>query len=77
MVDVVGAEAGAHQLLEEVGLLVRALGGAETREREPVFVADLLQAGGSEVEGFFPARFTKRFLPVRWIDHKAGFFFYI
>ena len=33
MIDVVGAEAGAHQLLEEIRLLVRALGGAEAGER--------------------------------------------
>ena len=33
VVDVVGAEAGADQLLEQVGLLVRALGRAEAGER--------------------------------------------
>ena len=33
MVDVVGAEAGAHQLLEQIGLLVGALGRAEAGER--------------------------------------------
>jgi TolC family type I secretion outer membrane protein len=32
MVHVVAAEAGAHQLLEQVGFLVRALGAAEARE---------------------------------------------
>ena len=31
MVDIVGAEAGAHQLLEQVGLFVTALGAAENR----------------------------------------------
>ena len=33
VVDVVGAEAGAHQLLEQIGLFVRALGRAEAGER--------------------------------------------
>ena len=33
VVDVVAAEAGAHQLLEQVGLLVRALGRAEAGQR--------------------------------------------
>ena len=33
VVDVVAAEAGAHQLLEQVGLFVAALGGAEAGQR--------------------------------------------
>ena len=46
VVDIVGAEAGAHQLLEQIGLLVRALGRAEAGERlRPMRVADLHQAG--------------------------------
>jgi len=32
VVDVVGAEAGAHEFLEQIGLLVRALGRAEAGE---------------------------------------------
>ena len=33
VIDIVGAEAGAHELLEQIGLFVRALGGAEAGER--------------------------------------------
>src|SRR5579883_2995806 len=54
------AGAGAHQLLEEVGLLVRALGGAEAGEPlRPVAIADLADAGGGAVERFVPGRFAE------------------
>src|SRR5918911_1599955 len=44
MVDIVVAEPGAHQLLEQIGLLVRALGGAEAGQRAiTITLADLLQ----------------------------------
>ncbi len=56
MIDIVGAEAGAHQLLEEIGLLVGALGGAEAGERfAAMLVADALQARCGAVERLFPA----------------------
>src|SRR5581483_4409527 len=55
VVDIVGAEAGAHQLLEQVGLFVRALGRAEAGERlGAVAVADGLEAGGGAVERLLP-----------------------
>ena len=38
MVDIVGAEALAHQLLEQVGLLVGALGRAEAGQRPPAML---------------------------------------
>jgi hypothetical protein len=38
VVDVVGLEAGAHQLLEEIGLLVRALGRAEAGQRVAILI---------------------------------------
>ena len=45
MVDVVGAETGAHQLLEQIGLLVRALGRTEAGERlDALLVADFARA---------------------------------
>ena len=60
VVDVVAAEAGAHQLLEQVRLLVRALGRAEAGQRPPpVAVADALQALGGDVERLFPARLAE------------------
>ena len=43
VIDVVGAEAGTDQLLEEIGLLVGALGRAEARQRlAAMLVADAL-----------------------------------
>ena len=56
VVDVVGAEAGAHQLLEQPGLLVRALRAAEAGEHAgAVGVEQAAQAGGGEVERLVPA----------------------
>ena len=44
MVDIVAAEPGADQLLEQIGLLVRALGRAEPGQRAgPVAIADALR----------------------------------
>ena len=60
MVHVVGAEAGAHQLLEQVGLFVAALGAAEPGQclRSPR-VANGAQAGSRHVQGFFPGRLAE------------------
>src|SRR5579883_2405136 len=55
MVDIVGAEAGAHQLLEEVSLFIRALGRAEANERATaMLVANALQARRRAIERLFP-----------------------
>ena len=64
MVDVVGAETGAHQLLEQVGLFVRALRRAEAGKREAILILYFEQTGSSEIKRLFPARFAERFLPV-------------
>src|SRR6185437_212977 len=73
MVDVVGAEAGAHELLEEVRLLVRPLGASEAGERvRPAGVADLLQAVGGEIERLFPARLAEDVAPAQRIDLELG-----
>ena len=57
MVDIVGAEAGANQLLEQIGLLVRAFRRAEAGERaRAVAVADFHQALGGAVERLLPGR---------------------
>ena len=69
MVDIVGAEAGAHQLLEEIGLLVRAFGRAEAGEPlGSVAVADFLQSGSGAVERFVPGRFAEMRPRVRRVD---------
>jgi hypothetical protein len=55
VIDIVGAEAGADQLLEEIGFLVRALGRAESGEgARTLAVADRLEAGAGAVERFLP-----------------------
>src|SRR6266849_2869532 len=57
VIDIVGAEAGAHQLLKKVGLLVGALGRTEASERAgAVAIANSLQAGSRAVERFLPGR---------------------
>ena len=69
VIDVVGAEAGAHQLLEQIGLFVRALGRAEAGERlRAVAVADFLQAAGGAVERLLPGRLAEMRPRVRRID---------
>ena len=60
MVDVVAAEAGAHQLLEQVGFFVAALGRAEAGQRlAAVAVADLAQPAAGEFQRFFPGGFAE------------------
>ena len=56
VIDIVGAEAGAHQLLEQIGLLVRALGRAEAGQRlDALLVADFDEALGRDIERLLPA----------------------
>ena len=72
MIDVVRAEAGAHQLLEEVRLFVGAFGGAETGERPlAVGIADLTKSLGRDVERFFPGGLAEDVLPVVGIDDEV------
>ena len=60
VVDIVGAETGAHQLLEEIGLLVAALGRTEAGQGlAAVTVADGFQSGGGESQGLVPARLAE------------------
>src|SRR5207253_118829 len=55
VIDIVGPEAGAHQLLEQIRFLVRAFRGAEARERAgPVAVADFHQAGCGALHRLVP-----------------------
>src|SRR5215470_14640939 len=72
MVDVVRAESRAYQFLEEIGLFVRALRRAESRERSlPVLVADISESSGRNVQGLFPCCFAKGFKPVVRIDNEV------
>ena len=75
MVDVVGAESRAHELLEEIGLLVRTLRGAEARERVAVLVADAFQAPGGFLQSFLPRGLAEHFRPVARVYDEVGRFF--
>ena len=56
MVDVVGAEARAHELLEEIRFLVRALRRAESRQRAAAArVADLRERAAGQFQRLVPA----------------------
>ncbi len=69
VVDIVRSEAGAHQLLEQIGLLVRALRRTEAGERFfPIPVADVAQACRREIQRLFPARLAEHTGPVVRID---------
>src|SRR6202040_3559660 len=69
MVDVVGAESGANQLLEEISLLVRAFRRAEAGERlRAVAIADFRQSGRGTVERFVPGRLAEMRPRVRRVD---------
>ena len=72
VVDVIGTEAGTHQLLEQIGLFVRALGRAETGQRvRALAVADLAQLAGGQRQRLFPARFAEGGQRVGRVDHEV------
>ena len=73
VIDIVGAETGAHQLLEQIGLLVRALGRAETGQRlDALLVADFDETLGRDVERLFPRRFAEMREGIGRIDLVVG-----
>ena len=72
MIDIVGAKARTNELLEEIGLFIRALGGAKPRDGlAAVFIGDARQAGGRDVKRFLPARLAKMRRGVGGIDINA------
>ncbi len=75
VIDVVGSEPGAHELLEEIRLLVRALRRAEARERaRAVRVADSRERAAGEIERLVPGRLAEHGEGIRRVDDKfAGF----
>ena len=65
VVHVVAAKAGAHQLLEQVGLFVAALGRAKACQRlAAVRVAQALELACGQVQRFVPGRFAEGIAPV-------------
>ena len=60
MIDIVGAEPGANQLLEQIGLLVRAFGRTEPGERlRPPSSRGSAQPRRGEIERLLPGRFAE------------------
>ena len=60
VIDVVRAETGADELLEQVRLLVRTLGRAEAGERAAAMrIADALQRAAGERQRLLPCRFAE------------------
>ena len=73
VVDVVGVEAGADELLEEVGLLVRALRAAEPGDGgRAAFRVDLGQPARDEVQRLFPGRLPEVRQHLGVVDQAAG-----
>ena len=73
MVHVVGVEPGADELLEEVGLLVRALRAAEARDRRwAAFDVDLAEPARDQVEGLFPGGLAEVRQHLGVVDEAAG-----
>ena len=73
VVDVVRAEAGADELLEEVGLLVRALRRAEACDRaRSAHRVDLAQPAGDEVERLLPGGLPEVRHDLVVVDQAAG-----
>src|SRR5688500_17872622 len=70
VVDVVGADARPEQPLENVILLVGALGRAEDRERiRPVAVAQARELLGNDLHRLVPRCFAKGLVPVGRSGH--------
>ncbi len=73
VIDVVRAQAGPHQLLEEIRLLVAALGRTEPGERRAaVPVAQAQQARGGAVERLVPGRLAEHLAEPPWRQQRRG-----
>src|SRR3982075_3881394 len=65
-IDVVVAEAGSNQLLDQVGFLVAATGRGDATDRVPSILGlDPLQLAGRVVDGFLPRHFAPRVADLR------------
>ena len=74
MVHVVGAEPGAHQLLEQVGLFVGALGGTEAGQRvaDPTRIADFFRDVRGRSSASSQVAFAENLLSSSGIDVKSA-----
>ena len=65
MIDVIGAKAGADELLEQIGFFIAALGGAKTGQR--IFahgIANRCQRAARQIQRFFPRCLAKHIAPI-------------
>src|SRR5215213_8219842 len=73
MIDIVGAKAGAHELLEQIGLFVRTLGGTEAGERaRTVAITDFHETGSSALHRLVPCCGAEMRPRVGWINQIIG-----
>ncbi len=73
MVDVIAAEAGPHQLLEQIGLLVAALGRAEAGQRPlAVGIANAREAAAGQRQRLFPRRLAEHLHHALGIHHRIA-----
>ena len=73
VIDVIRPEAGAHQLLHQVGLLVGTLRRAEARQRlAAVAAANLRESAGGDIERLFPGCLAKVGVRIGRIDFSLG-----
>src|SRR5712691_2384366 len=75
VINIVGAEADAHEFLEQIGLLVRGFCRAEAGERlAAVAVADGLEARRRTLERLVPGGGAEMRPRIGWIDRVVGVF---
>jgi hypothetical protein len=75
VVDVVGAEAGADQLLDEVGLFVRTLRRAESGQRAAaVAITDAAEAGRGALQRLLPGGFAEVGQGIAGVGQALGVF---
>src|SRR5579885_3901570 len=73
VIDIVGAEPGAHQLLEQISLFIRAFGRTEAGERlRTVAITDPFEARRGSVERLFPRRLAEMGPGIGGVDLLVG-----
>ena len=73
VVDVVGSEGAADQLLKQVGFFVRVFGRSKSGKRvAAMFVADAAEFLSNQVEGFVPGCFAEGRHDFGIVDDSAG-----
>ena len=82
MVDVIGADYGPAQLLQQIGLLIGAATGVQEADGVgPILALDLAQALGNVAVSFIPANLLELAFPLdKWVPESilsAGYFVHV